>query len=180
MPYYKRSKLNLKVKREFQKWLLLRILGVVVLSSLVAALLLYFYARQEITGSFYEAHIRIRRVSDLLLPVVLAGTFVSLLSGMLLALFLPQRIAGPIYRIETDLKAVQEGDLTFVIHLRRNDILKDFSSSVNFTVATLRDCMSKIKSNHEELRQAVIEDNHEKIKVSLEQQQQQLDYFKVD
>src|SRR3989339_1256756 len=108
MAYYKRKKLNLKVKRDFQKWLLARILGVVVLSSLLAALILYFYSYREITDSYYDAHIKIRRVSDLLLPVVLAGSFISLISGMLLALFLPQKIAGPIYRIETDLQAVRD------------------------------------------------------------------------
>ena len=70
---HKRKKLNLQVKRQFQVWLLVRILGTVLLSSGVAALILYFYAHQEVGASFYDAHIKIRRVSDLLIPVVLAG-----------------------------------------------------------------------------------------------------------
>src|SRR6056297_3859872 len=76
---YKRKKLNLTVKREFQIWLLLRIIGVIVISTLVAVVILYFYSRQEISASFYSAHIQIRRVSDLLLPVIAAGAFISLL-----------------------------------------------------------------------------------------------------
>ncbi|MFO7605805.1 MAG: methyl-accepting chemotaxis protein, partial [Desulfurivibrionaceae bacterium] len=94
--HYKRKKLNLAVKKEFQKWLLVRILGTILLSSVVAAVILYFYSSRELGESFYDAHIKIRRVSDLLLPVILAGSFVSLLSGTLLALFLPQKIAGPV------------------------------------------------------------------------------------
>lgn len=133
----KRKRLNLNVKKYFQKWLLIRILLMVILSSLVAALILYFYARQELTSSFFDAHIKIRRVSDLLLPVVVAGSFTALVSGIIISLFLPQKIAGPIFRIEQSLKPIQEGDLTTLISLRKNDILKDLAEEVNkATLAT--------------------------------------------
>ncbi|MCA1796787.1 MAG: hypothetical protein LC645_04440 [Geobacteraceae bacterium] len=56
-PMYKRKHLNVKVKSEFQRWLLWRIFGVVLLSALVAALVLYFYARHETISTFYDAHI---------------------------------------------------------------------------------------------------------------------------
>ena len=79
---HKRKKLNLQVKRSFQMWLLLRIMGTVLVSSVVAALILYFYANQEVGASFYDAHIKIRKVSDLLIPVILAGSVVSLVSGL--------------------------------------------------------------------------------------------------
>ncbi|OGR03684.1 MAG: chemotaxis protein [Deltaproteobacteria bacterium RIFOXYD12_FULL_50_9] len=180
MAYYKRKKLNLKVKRDFQKWLLARILGVVVLSSLLAALILYFYSYREITDSYYDAHIKIRRVSDLLLPVVLAGSFISLISGMLLALFLPQKIAGPIYRIETDLQAVRDGDLTLEIHLRKNDILTDFVTTVNSTVFSLKDSLTGIKKTNTELEQAIADNNQNKIKELFAKQRQALDFFKVE
>lgn len=137
MPVQKRKRLNLNVKKYFQKWLLIRILLMVILSSLVAALILYFYARQELTSSFFDAHIKIRRVSDLLLPVVAAGSFIALVSGIIISLFLPQKIAGPIFRIEQSLKPIQEGDLTTLICLRKNDILKDLAEEVNkATLAT--------------------------------------------
>ena len=41
-----RKKLNLTVKREFQRWMLKQVLVAVVFSSVVAAVILYFYARQ--------------------------------------------------------------------------------------------------------------------------------------
>lgn len=135
----KRKKLNLTVKREFQVWLLIRIFGTILVSSLVAAAILFFYARQEIGASFYEAHIRIRHVSDLLIPVVIAGSLVSLISGTILALFLPQKIAGPIFRIEEDLKKIKAGQLDKVIKIRQGDPLQDFAETINNTVAALRD-----------------------------------------
>ena len=73
LSYKDRKKLNLAVKQEFQRWMLKQVLLAVVISSVVAAIILYFYARQEVLGSFFEAHVKIRRVSELLLPVVIAG-----------------------------------------------------------------------------------------------------------
>lgn len=135
---YKRKRLNLGIKKEFQLWLLVRILGTVILSSLVAAAILFYYARQEIGNSFYEAHIRIRYVSDLLVPVVIAGSLVSLISGTILAIFLPQKIAGPIFRIEEDLRKIQQGHRDKVIKLRQGDPLQDFAETINTTVVALR------------------------------------------
>jgi methyl-accepting chemotaxis protein len=156
----KRKKLNLAVKREFQMWLLVRIVGVVVISSLVAALILYFYSRREISSSFYTAHIQIRRVSDLLLPVMAAGAFVSLLSGMILALFLPQKIAGPIYRVQKDLEVIREGDLTEHIRLRRNDTLMDLANAVNESTAGLRARVQEVKEIQRELDEVIASMEH--------------------
>ncbi len=151
----KRQKLNLAVMREFQMWLLARIVGVVIVSCLVAVLILYFYSRKEIGASFYSAHIQIRRVSDLLLPVMAAGTFVSLLSGLVLALFLPQKLAGPVYRVQKGLEIIKEGDLTERIVLRKDDTLMDLADSVNETVTGLRTRIQAVKEIQRELDQVV-------------------------
>lgn len=143
--HIKRKKLNLAVKREFQMWLLVRIVGVVIVSTMVAVLILYIFSRQQISSSFYTAHIQIRRVSDLLFPVMAAGAFVSLLSGVILALFLPQKLAGPIYRIQKSLEVIREGDLTEHIVLRKNDPFSDLADSVNETAAGLRAKIKEIK-----------------------------------
>ena len=148
MTDFKRKKLNMAVKKELQRWLLVRIFGVVLLSSLIAALILYFYANQELGDSFYDAHITIRRVSDLLWPVVAAGSLVSLLSGMLLAVFLPQKIAGPIYRIEEDLAPIGKGDLTVKISLRAEDPLQDFAARINAIIGDLRVKVIRIQDGY--------------------------------
>ena len=138
MTGFKRKKLNLAVKKELQRWLLVRIFGVVLLSSLIAAFILYFYAHKEVGDSYYNAHITIRHVSDLLWPVIAAGSMVSLVSGMLLAVFLPQKIAGPIYRIEKELERLGQGDLTVEIRLRSKDPFQDLVGGINQSIAGLR------------------------------------------
>ncbi|MBI5444184.1 MAG: methyl-accepting chemotaxis protein [Deltaproteobacteria bacterium] len=174
-----RRKLNLSVKRQFQLWLLTRILGVVLLSALVAVLILYFYSRQEISSSFYSAHIKIRRVSDLLLPVMAAGALVSLLSGMALALFLPQKIAGPIFRIEQGLKSVREGDLTQQIRLRRNDTLMDLAAVLNETTGCLRTRIHEVKDLQRELDRLVASLEHQEAAAISARQNAVLDGFRT-
>ena len=174
-----RKKLNLSVKKEFQKWLLIRILGTVTLCSLLAACILYLYARNEIVSSFYDAHIQIRRVSDLLLPVIAAGSIVSLISGTLLALFLPQKIAGPIYRIEQDLKSVDQGDLTTTIRLRHSDTLKDLAVSINQTTSSLRTKILKIKESHAKVESSLASDNRDALIKSIRQHKEDLDVIKT-
>jgi len=151
----KRKKLNLSVKREFQKWLLLRMAAQVLLSSLVAAAILYFYARSEITDSFYTAHVSIQRVSDLLLPVIAAGSAVSLLSAIIVVLFLPQKIAGPLYRIEKRLEGLKEGDLSSEIRLRRNDILQDMAATLNDSTAALQKKIRMAQNSQEEIERSL-------------------------
>ena len=143
--HFKRKKVNIAVKRELQMWLLLRVLGVILLSSLVSVLILYIYSRQEISATFYTAHIQLRRVSDLLFPVLAAGGVVSLLSGLVLALFLPLKIAGPIFGIQKGLAQIKTGDLTEKIALRENDILTDLADSVNDATTDFRTRMQDLK-----------------------------------
>ena len=175
----KRQKLNLAVKREFQMWLLRRILGVVIVSALVAVLILYFYSRKEIGESFYSAHIQIRRGSDLLLPVMAAGAFVSLLSGVALALFLPQKLAGPVYRVQKGLDVIREGDLTELIVLRKNDTLKDLAESVNETTAGLRAKIQEVKAIQGELDQLITSLSHKEAEAISARQNAALDRLRT-
>ena len=174
-----RKKLNLDVKKEFQRWMLMQVLIAVGISAVVAAVILYFYARQEVVGSFFDAHIKLRRVSDLLLPVVLSGSVVSLISGAALALFLPQKIAGPLYRVEMGLKSVEEGDLSITVKLRENDTLKDFAGRVDETITTLRSRVRDLKTKQDGLEQAISGGQKEEIAKCLAAQREILDRIKT-
>jgi len=172
--HFKRKKLNLAVKREFQLWLLFRIGGVVIVSTLVAVLVLYLYSRQEISATFYSAHIQLRRVSDLLFPVMAVGALISLMSGVALALFLPQKLAGPIFRIQKGLDLIRDGDLTENIILRKNDIFLDLAESVNETSAAIRARVQEVKEIQRELDQLVVSLEHQEAKVLSTRQNQAL------
>lgn len=134
----KRKNLNLKVKAQFQIWLMLRVFGSVLLSSIVAAIVLYYFSNQEIDEAFFQAHVQIRKMSDLLIPVMIAGSLVSLVTGTVLALFIPQKIAGPIFRIEEDLKEIRTGNMNKEIKLRKGDPFQDLAASINTTISFMR------------------------------------------
>lgn len=167
-----RKKLNLAVKREFQQWMLKHVLLAVTISSVIAAIILYFYARQEVVDSFFTAHVKIRRVSDLLLPVVCAGSVVSLVVGVVLSLFLPQKIAGPIYRIEQSLKQVGSGDLTTVVRLRDHDTLKDLAENVNQATSSLRIQVHEAKAGCIALEKAFTDGDSKKVAELMQRQKE--------
>ena len=180
MSKVKRKKLNFTVKKDFQVWLFLRILITIFVSAVVAVLILYFYARREVGESFYGAHIEIRRVSDLLLPVILAGSVVSMLSGALIAIFLPQKIAGPIYRLENNLKTVGEGNLTVSTTLRSGDVLKDFALTLDNTVSLMRSRIVQLKEVHAELGEFAKESNQPELRSILERENKILEDFQTE
>lgn len=140
-----RKRLNLQVKRHLQLWLMIRIGGIIILTSVIAAFILYSYAHHETINSFYDAHIKLRRLSDLLIPVVLSGSFVSLIGGALVAIFLPQKLAGPLYRVEKDFDAIKEGDLTVRVHLRNNDSLLSFADHLNSSIEHIDQQMGQVQ-----------------------------------
>jgi len=133
----KRRKLNLLIKSDFQVWLFWRIFGIVLLCSVLFALILYFFLGYAPAGLFPSISAQSKELKELLLPFILISSTVSFFSGILLGILLPQKIAGPIYRIETDLKAFREGDLNKRILLRKNDPFADLADEINQTISLL-------------------------------------------
>ena len=176
---HKRKLLNISIEKEFQMWLMIRIFGIIILSSVLAAAVLFFYARHETVTSFYSAHIKIRRVSDLLLPVILCGSFVSLMAGTFLAFFLPQKIAGPLYRVEADLQAVRNGDLTVVIKLREHDTLKSFVVIINEVIADLNQGARGLQADSRALQAALAREDVAAISTVAERLHQGLNRIKT-
>ena len=176
---YKRKKLNLSVKHKFQIWLLIRIVGMVIISSIMAALILYFYSRQELSSNFYDAHIKLRRVSDLLLPVIAAGSFVSLLSGMFMALFLPQKIAGPLFSIENNIRNLGTGNLKVKVQLRRDDILDELAEITNNSIANLRESVILVKNAQIDLEESLAEYQDSEINKNMAQLKTSLGAFDI-
>ena len=160
-----RKRLNLQVKHHLQIWLMIRIGGIIILTAIISALILYSYAHHETVNSFYDAHIKLRRLSDLLIPVVLSGSFVSLIGGALVAIFLPQKLAGPLYRVEKDFDAIKEGDLTVRVHLRNNDSLLSFADHLNSGIESIDQKMGKIQQLNDRLKPQGEAPEQERVKI---------------
>lgn len=133
---YKRKKLNLLIKTDFQVWLFWRISGIVCICSVLFACTFYAFVNYAPAGLFAKT-IEPRDFQELLAPFVVISIIVSFFSGIVLGVFLPQKIAGPIYRIETDLRAFRDGDLDKRITLRKNDPFGDLAKEINSTISFL-------------------------------------------
>jgi len=173
--FHKRKKLNLKVKQDLQIWLLLRIMGTALLTIIVASVILYYYSVTVVDTDYLSHALKVRKVSEVMLPVLLAASLTSIVAGLLLAIFLPQKIAGPIYRIEQDLLLIREGDLTQTINLRCADILKDLAQSVNMTVHDIRKLVTDVKEANSDLEAKIIHGDIAEIKEALEIQKKCLE-----
>ncbi len=69
-----------------------------------------------------------------------AFCFLLILVSLILAgLILTNRVAGPIHRLETELKAVASGARPTPIHFRKGDLLSDLAEDYNHAVERLND-----------------------------------------
>jgi methyl-accepting chemotaxis protein len=173
--FQKRKKLNLRIKQKLQVWLLIRIMGVALLTITVAGVILYFYSVTVVDTDYLSFAPKVRKVSEVLLPVFLAASLTSIVAGLLLALFLSQKIAGPVFRIEQDLLRMRTGDLTEVVSIRSSDILKELAQSVNMTVHNIRNMLNDVKEINSDLESKITKGDITGIRAAYKKQKECLD-----
>lgn len=183
---YKRKILNFSVNRAMQLRIIGKLTCILLLSLLFSSGVFYYYADRQVTASFLLFHIKARNFLDFLLPVVGVSFVISLVLGTIASLFFPKNIAGPLYRIEEDVRKVTEGDLTMQINLRAGDEGDSLAGQLNQTINLFRETIVNV---HDSLHQAqkICSDSPEmissehlaKLQTSLEQIAQQINKFKV-
>jgi len=133
-----RKMLNFSINRHLQLRLLVKVLGIVIVGVGIMAAVFYFYSNREINESYRQFHVNAKNFLDYLWPAVISSLILAIIAAISITLFLPQKIAGPLYRIEKDLKErVSKGDLTVKFTLRKGDELTGLAEAVNLTVESL-------------------------------------------
>ena len=173
--FHKRKKIDLKVKQDLQIWILVRIMATILVTIGLASFILYFYSVTVVDTDYLSFAPKVRKVSDVLLPVLLAASLTSIVAGLLLTLFLTQKIAGPIFRIEQDLQDIRTGDLTKDINLRYADILKELAQSVNTTILDIRNIVKDAKGSNSNLEARIAQGDITEIRAAFEKQRECLD-----
>ncbi|MBX6422052.1 methyl-accepting chemotaxis protein [Thermosulfurimonas sp. F29] len=158
----RRRRLNLRIKRDLQVWILKRTVFSMVAGMIIGFIILYFFSHRELGETYWQAHITIKRVSDLLVPVMVAAGLAGFLGSLVLLVFFPQKIAGPIYRLERDFcNHLKEGDLTFRFSLRRDDPFQTLPQAINEAVGTLRERVREVARRADAARRALEEGRSE-------------------
>lgn len=135
----RRKKINFSVKREMQLRLLLKILTIVSIGIGLMGLIFYIYSNREIGNSYRQFHITAKNFLDYLMPAVIISLVIGFLASIGITIFFPHKIAGPLYRIERDLRErVGAGDLRVKFILRKGDEVQDLADAINTTIEQLR------------------------------------------
>jgi len=135
----KRKWFNLGVKRQLQLRILSWILLVIVISSLISGGIFYHYSNRKIDSTYKQFHVQLYNMKQVLAPWALLAVSLGGFIALTVALFYPQKIAGPIYRIEKRIQNIGSGNLTEDIRLRSNDELQDLAREINQMGASLRE-----------------------------------------
>ena len=154
-------------------------MGTSMVTIIIASILLYLYSKGVVDAEYLSFKTDVRRVSEVLLPVLIAASLTSIVCGLLIALFLPQKIAGPLFRIEQDMLRVSKGDLTKSITLRCADILKEHSETINMAVGNIGNMVKDVKESGNALETKIAESGTDEIKEAFELHKEQLERIKT-
>lgn len=124
------------------------------------SIILFFILAVSTAILWLESHIAVKQLiesgavtgEDAILQLQLLSGIIGKTGFLILGitfgvtLFLSHFVAGPLYRIEKTFEAMQGGDLSMYVRLRKNDELQDSVNLLNQALAALR---NKIKKERE-------------------------------
>jgi len=79
-------------------------------------------------------------------PRLLLLVLVNVIIVFIVSIMYSHQIAGPAYKLEKSIHRISNGDLTFEIHLRRNDNLKELAIAINGMLGRFRDTLASAKT----------------------------------
>lgn len=145
--YQKRKWFNLGIKRQLQLRILSWILLVIVISSLISTGIFYYYSNCKIDPTDKGSQNQMHTMKDTLAPWALLGISLCGFIALTVALFYPQKIAGPVYRMEKGIQNIASGNLTEDIRLRSHDEFQDLAREINQMGASLRERLLAAKKS---------------------------------
>ena len=148
----KRSIINYSNKRQMQLRLLVKVMIIALIATGLTSTVFYLYSNQEVGQSFKQFHINARNFLDFLFPAIIIALVIGVIIAFGMAIFFPHKIAGPLYRIERDIKEkIGEGDFTVKFTVRKGDEVADLADALNTMMAKLRLKIDRIKNTAENL-----------------------------
>lgn len=180
------------IDKDFQLSFIIKFCALIIITSLLTGVLIYYFNRQTNTVAFEDLKVVVKSTSDFILPIMVQIlVIVTLLVGtgtVIIALFTSHRIAGPLYRLKTDLARMKQGDFSFDIRVRSKDQLKKIVSEFNDMRLGLKDSIGEVKKNWTSTKsslakhQSEIKDENEKkrLKESIERIDTLLGKFKIE
>jgi len=154
---YKRKKFL--INKQFQFDFAIRFLVLIVVAAVAALAIFLYHSRGTLTTSYSGSELTILRTSDFFLPVLLMTTIgviiVTSIIGIIVLVYLSHRIAGPIFRFQAVLDAIDKGDLTHRFKLRDADQFTELADRINDLAKTMDAKIGSIKATAADLTRLV-------------------------
>ncbi|MBU0996146.1 MAG: methyl-accepting chemotaxis protein [Proteobacteria bacterium] len=152
------------IKKKFQTKFILRVILLVLIGMIVSSGLLFLFSQDTLTSSYQGSRLIIRNTGVSLLPKLALTTLITFfligIATMVVILFISHKIVGPLYRFETELKHIGEGDLTRRIYLRKEDQFTEIKEAMNSMIENLNSKVTEIKNQVEQMESFAASQQH--------------------
>jgi len=151
------------IKKGFQIQFVIKFCLIILTGVIISTALLIFFSQGTLTSSFQNSRLVIQETGAAILPAVLYTNLITL--GLISAitvfvtLFISHKIAGPIYRVEKEMKNIAFGNLSNKISLRKNDQIKEMAESLNQMAESLHEKMVEIRNEVDHLQTSAVHQN---------------------
>ena len=147
----KRKKINLSIKKGMQCRLIFRIFIIILIAVMLSGIIFWVGSHKKVDSSFRQFHVQLRNFRDMILPLAIISTIAGLLGALILSLFFPLHLVGPLYRIEKDLERITNGDLSNQqLNIRSGDELHELACRVTQMAGKMRERIALLKEQNKQ------------------------------
>lgn len=176
---------NYFIDKPFQTKFIIKFCVIVIISSLAIGASIFYFSMNFTTVAIEKAHVIVKSTSDFMFPIVIETlalvTLFSALSVILLTLFTSHKIAGPLYRLKSEIEKFKAGQLNVGFRTRSTDQLQDLSESLSEMSKVLTQKHIGIKARLAELKSSLEKPGADKnaITKKLNELESDISYFKI-
>jgi sensor histidine kinase YesM len=161
-----RRRRRLIIEGNFQARFILRFILVIIGATLLStgAILGLFYFKYHAGGTDLnsliivitpEGETTVAGLFQVILMPLIAANLIVLCIVIPYSLVYSHKVAGPIYRLEQSMELLINGDMDFIITLRKNDEFKYLADKMNALIDYMRRNISEVRSSHRIIRDMV-------------------------
>jgi methyl-accepting chemotaxis protein len=154
------------IEGNFQTRFILRFILVVVGATLLStgAIMGLFYFKYHASGVDLDSLIvvitpkgetNVAGLFQVILTPLIVANLIVLCVIIPYSLFYSHKVAGPIYRLEQSMDLLLNGDMDFIITLRRNDEFKYLADKMNALIDYMRRNIGEVRSSYRVTRDII-------------------------
>jgi len=145
----KRKKINFSIKKGMQFRLIFRIFIIILIAVMLSGAIFWLGSQKKVDSSYRQFHVQLRNFRDMILPLAIIGTIAGLFGAVILSLFFPLHLVGPLYRIEKGLERVTNGDLSDQkLNIRSGDELHELACQVTRMIEKMKERIILLKEQN--------------------------------